>query len=185
MRSGTKIIRLSEAGQASFLLADIDEIFFQSSNTKVFACTEARRAFHNRWLLSYQQHDPDLFLIAVDSGGRAAGYLAGCLIDPAQSPRFSNNDYFSAFAALTVRYPAHLHVNCRFDARGQGLGTRLIAEFIGELRRRACPGVHVVTGRGARNVGFYNRNGFSEAGSWGKPGAEVVFLVRPLVGNHD
>jgi hypothetical protein len=43
------------------------------------------------------------------------------------------------------------------------------------------PGVHVVTGRHQRNVGFYHRLGFLERGHSTRGTTDVVFLARRLL----
>jgi GNAT superfamily N-acetyltransferase len=42
-------------------------------------------------------------------------------------------------------YPAHLHVNVAADRRGLGLGRRLLAAYLEQLRREGSPGVHLRT----------------------------------------
>ncbi|RYZ71807.1 MAG: GNAT family N-acetyltransferase [Proteobacteria bacterium] len=57
-------------------------------------------------------------------------------------------------------FPAHLHMNCVTEARGQGLGRALFTAFIQELVRRKIPGVHVYCGDHPR--AFYERMGMRE-----------------------
>ena len=159
----------------------LDAIFFASSNTTSFASDEARALFRERWLGRYLTYDPQWTYVAMTSGGDVAGYLAGCLEDPARTPRFADIGYFGAFAGLTARYPAHLHINLAQGFRSGGIGSALIARFGAEARHAGAPGVHVVTSRGARNVRFYERNGFHEAGAMGAGLQEVVFLAKNLI----
>lgn len=158
----------------------LDEIFFQSSNTKSFESTAVRAAFRERWLGRYLAHDPQWAYVAIDGTGCVAGYLAGCLDDPARTPRFGDIGYFERFGGLTARYPAHLHVNVREGLRSSGLGSQLVARFCKDAADAGAPGVHVVTSRGARNVQFYARLGFHEAGRDGEGAREVVFLAKDL-----
>jgi len=39
-------------------------------------------------------------------------------------------------------YPAHLHINLMPEARGRGIGERLMAQLCAEAARRGLPGVH-------------------------------------------
>lgn len=160
---------------------ELDSIFFASSNTKAFASDEVRAQFRERWLGRYLTHDPQWAYIAFMEEGDVAGYLVGALDDPALAPRFSDIGYFGRFAELTKRYPAHLHVNLAERFRSGGIGSQLVQRFCADAATSGAPGVHVVTSRGARNVRFYERNGFLEAGSDGEGGKEVVFLARELV----
>ncbi len=174
------IRRYQEVGGAHGLDAALDGIFFESSNTKNFASDEARTVFRERWLGRYLKHDPQWTYVAQLKEGPVAGYLAGSLSDPALTARFSDIGYFAEFKALTQEYPAHLHVNLTSDARGLGIGGALLQRFVADAGRAGAKGVHVVTSRGARNVGFYERNGFSERGALGEGAREVVFLARAL-----
>ncbi len=170
-------------------LADMDAIFFQSSGTQSFASPEARAAFRQRWLGRYLEAPDDERFVARagtprqgHGGPRAAivGYVVGALGDPARDRRFDDIAYFQDLSALTRRYPAHLHINCAADWRSRGVGAGLIEAFCTEARRRGAPGVHVVTGAGARNAAFYARNGFLERGSAQANGKPVLFLARDL-----
>jgi len=162
------------------LNAGLDAVFFEASNTKSFANEAARAAFRQRWLGRFLEHDARWAYVALADDGTVAGYLAGSIDDPARTLRFSDLAYFQDFAALTARYPAQLHVNLAPHQRNQGIGRRLIDAFVADLKRTGISGVHVITSRGARNVGFYERNGFRELGSTGEGAREVVFLARDL-----
>jgi len=158
----------------------IEKIFFEASGTKAFASAEARDAFLERWLRRYLLHDPAHVFVATDAQGAVAGYLVGCLDDPARMARFSDIGYFAEFAHLTARYPAHLHVNLTARARGAGVGSRLVEAFCEQVQAAGLPGVHVVTGQGLRNVGFYERLGFFERGVASFNGHGIVFLGRNI-----
>lgn len=167
---------------ADALHAGLERVFFEASNTKSFASVEARAGFRERWLGRYLAHDPRWAYVALDAAGTVAGYLVGALDDPARAARFSDIGYFKRFAALTRRFPAHLHVNLAPEFRSAGTGSALVARFCKDAAAAGSPGVHVVTGRGARNVAFYARNGFAEEAREGEGASEVVFLARALDG---
>ena len=158
----------------------LDGIFFQSSNTKSFAGAQARADFRERWFGRYLSHDPQWAYVAFTPEGEPAGYLVGSIDDPVCTPRFADIGYFGHFAALTSRYPAHLHINLAERCRSGGIGSRLVTRFCIDAAKAGAPGVHVVTSRGARNVRFYERNGFLEAGCQGEGAKEVVFLAKAL-----
>ncbi len=180
MTSQVTIHRYSSLSASEALTAGLDAVFFEASNTKVFADEAARAAFRQRWLGRFLEHDARWAYVALADDATVAGYLAGSIDDPARTARFSDLAYFKDFAALTARYPAQLHVNLAPAYRSQGLGQRLIEAFVADLRHAGVHGVHVITSRGARNVGFYERNGFRELGSTGEGAREVVFLARDL-----
>jgi GNAT superfamily N-acetyltransferase len=160
--------------------AALDAIFFGSSNTKTFESDEIRRQFRDRWLGRYLRLDPAEAFLAVDRTGSIVGYLVGCLSDPARESRFEDIGYFHLLADLTTRFPAHLHVNLAPSWRGTGVGSRLVGQFITHAAQKGSRGVHVVTSEGARNVGFYNRNGFTQQRTFTSRGNSLVMLGRSL-----
>ena len=160
--------------------AAVERIFFAASGTQAFASDEARAAFKERWLGRYLLHDAAHGFVAVGDDGAIEGYLVGSLDDPAQTERFGDIEYFAIFSEITARYPAHLHVNLDARARSQGTGSALVEAFCDHAREAGSRGVHVVTGRSARNAGFYERLGFYERGTTKSAGHAVVLLGRDL-----
>lgn len=159
---------------------DVDHIFFDSSATRHFASDEVRAAFRERWLGRYLEHDADQFFVATQGEGKVVGYLAGCADHPLKASRFSDIGYFRTFADLLDQYPAHLHVNVASTCRGQGIGARLIDCFAMSAHTAGACGMHVVTGRQSRNVGFYTRKGFERLGECVSNNVSNVFLGRRL-----
>ena len=174
------IIRFADVAVNPDVISGIDDVFFQSSNIQSFTDASARAAFHERWLGRYLIHDPQWAYVAMSDSGQVAGYLVASLDDPARTPRFSDIAHFSFFKDLTRRFPAHLHVNLAPAHRSNGLGSQLVSRFLVEAARAGAPGVHIMTGRGSRNVTFYGRNGFHEVGATGHGAQDVVFLGREL-----
>ena len=161
-------------------LPAIDKIFFAASNTRQFANDAAKAQFRERWLGRYLTHDPDHVLIAQTENGSITGYLVGSFDDPAQTSRFADIGYFAALAPVTARYPAHLHVNLDANARSHGTGSSLVLAFADRARRAGMPGMHVVTGKGARNAVFYQRLGFLERVVFPWHGVDLVLLGHDL-----
>jgi GNAT superfamily N-acetyltransferase len=161
-------------------IAALDRIFFTSSATQSFASDEAKALFRERWLGRYLRHFPQHALLALAPDGDVVGYVIGSLADPARDPLFADIPVLQTFSALTARYPAQLHINLDAAWRGRGIGARLVDAFAEHAREAGAPGVHVVTQRGLRNVGFYLRNGFRERGATLVDGRELLFLGRDL-----
>lgn len=160
--------------------AQIDAIFFEASAVKSFAGPTERAAFHWLWLGRYLAEEPEHAFLAVAHVRGIVGYLVGSLEDPASREAFAGLGYFRTFSSLTARFPAHLHVNVASKVRGQRIGERLVAAFCAHCRAHGISGVHVVTGAGMRNVGFYARLGFREVASMDRHGGKVVMLARQL-----
>lgn len=174
------IVAFSSLASNAAALAAIDDVFYSSSNTQSFPDAPARLAFRERWLGRYLENVPECCFVAVDAAGRAVGYVCGSLRDPARDPLFADLPHFAPFAHLTPRFPAQLHVNLDAGSRGQGIGGRLVDAFLVKACAEGAAGVHAITSRGARNVGFYNTNGFAEVGSAEIGGNVLVFLGRNL-----
>lgn len=173
------IVAVGAQGLSPDLGAQVDAIFFEASG-RTFAPGLERDAFHERWLGRFLRADNDAVLLAMD-GQTVAGYLVGAFQDPAQQPRFADISYFrGAFRDLCQRYPAHLHINLAPAYRGAGTGAELISAFAERAEAARAPGMHVVTGKGARNVGFYVRCGFVLQGETTWNGRDIVFLGKPL-----
>ena len=180
-----RIARWTDEPARAELESAIDAIFFEASAVKAFESREARAAYRDRWLGCYQRLWPENVWLALEDREPplppgVLGYLVGCTENPATSPHFSDLAYFQAFAALCADYPAHLHINVAAAHRGAGIGAHLVAAFIADLRRRGVPGVHVVTGAKARNIGFYAQQGFQMRGQVSWRGNPVVLLGRIL-----
>ena len=171
------ICRLNTVREIDDLRGKIDRIFFESSAVTSFADEAARQAFNERWLGRYVTHYPDWFYVALCDGRRdVAGYLAGCVQDVRDTSLFDDISYFDDFSKHLDRYPAHLHVNLASQLRSQGIGAQLVARFLTDAANGGACGVHVVTGQGSRNVGFYNRCGFKVIDSAPFGASTSVFL---------
>ena len=173
------IVQLPGLGLCPGLLAQVEAIFFEASGRTLTPGPE-REAFRERWLGRYLLGGSDVVLLALEGSDRVAGYLVGALENPAEQPRFADIRYLHTdFAELCRRFPAHLHINLAPAFRSRGIGGRLIEAFA--VRAAAgAPGMHVVTGEGMRNVGFYLRRGFLPCARARWNGRMVVFLAREL-----
>jgi GNAT superfamily N-acetyltransferase len=166
------------------VLAQLDTIFFEASGTKTFASSEERHSFRERWLGRFLLHDAQHAFLAIAGVGlpieTLAGYLVGSIEDPARAARYDDLGYFKALSHLTARYPAQLHVNLAVSWQGRGVGRLLVEAFCRHVQSLGVPGVHVFTGRGMGNVGFYEAMGFNEVGCIVWNGREIVMLARDL-----
>jgi GNAT superfamily N-acetyltransferase len=75
-------------------------------------------------------------------------------------------------------YPAHLHINVDAEARGQGLGRKLLDAFFDALRSRHVRGVHVYCGAGP--IPFYEAAGFTTLGQIEFRGMPVFAMGKSL-----
>lgn len=178
--AGIRVLKFADLAEADRPMAAIDRIFFEASNVKSFESDEARAAFRDRWLGRFLDFDGQHAFVAVDPDGEAIGYVVGSLDDPATTPRFSDIGYFQVIAPLTGRYPAHLHMNLAPAWRSKGVGAHLLETFAAHARAAGKAGLHVVTGFGVRNVGFYLRNGLRETARFEWQSRPLVMLARSL-----
>ncbi|MGA8697231.1 MAG: hypothetical protein WB689_26025, partial [Xanthobacteraceae bacterium] len=72
---------------------------------------------------SGRTNDIESFFVAITEISTVAGYLAGCLDNPAHNPRFADIGYYASFAPLCDCYPCHLHINLDERYRNRGIGS--------------------------------------------------------------
>ena len=178
----TKIVPYGDVANDDTCRHDIDTIFFEASSVQSFTDDEERQAFHWRWIGWYLAEEPEHAFVALKAAaaGGACGYIVGSLEDPAPRPEFSHLTYFTAFAQLTKVFPAHLHINVDRDWRSRQIGEALVEAFVQHAAQFSCPGVHIVTGEGMRNVGFYERLGFACQAIAPWRSGNVVLLGRKI-----
>ncbi|MCI5060399.1 MAG: GNAT family N-acetyltransferase [Alphaproteobacteria bacterium] len=152
-----KIARLSDCPDA---LKSVESIFFESSSVQSFESEEARKAFKAKWLDYYTQNAPEDVLLAMSEKGEVMGYLSACFNSKAAKPLYDLLHFYGAFDEDYEDYPAHLHINVSGDFRSAGVGAVLIKEFLDLCRQKGAKGAHLITGPHARNIRFYERNGF-------------------------
>lgn len=181
MSKSVRIERMTgKDAEARGLMPAIEAIFFATA-ARTYVAGAERDAFIERWLGRFLACERDVLLVALDPAGAVAGYLVGTFDNAAASPRFADMPHFREhFADLCADYPAHLHINLGADHRGAGLGTRMVHLFAELVREAGLPGMHVTTGRGMRNVGFYLRCGFAELGVLERNGGAMLFLGRAV-----
>jgi ribosomal protein S18 acetylase RimI-like enzyme len=64
---------------------------------------------------------------------------------------------------IVDRYPAHLHINLLARLRGQGIGRRLMDQWLRTIREMGSPGAHLAVGAAnLRAIQFYQACGFRE-----------------------
>ncbi len=175
--SGVVIERLSgRDAHRRGLEPQIDAIFFATA-ARIYPEGPERTAFREKWLGRFLDCERDVLLLALAEDGRVAGYLIGTLENAAESLRFADMPHFREhFAVTCAAFPAHLHINLAPEFRSQGIGGRLIDTFAGIVRVAGLPGLHVTTGRGMRNVGFYLGRGFREIAALERDGGAMLFL---------
>ena len=159
---GFEIASINDADEEEEVEEAISEIFFATATRKDFVSLAEKEAFQHRWLDRYFYRYRSVCFYARDPDRRPIGYVVGCPIDPRQVPCFSDVTYFTAFADLLDRFPAHVHVNVALDRQGEGVGRALMARAFKACREEGVGGVHVVTAADASNVGFYAKCGLAE-----------------------
>lgn len=174
-----RIVRLDEAGAAERWRGEIEAIFFANAGTKDFASEDERDAYCELWLGRYLRHCSAASFVALTEDAAVAGYLAGTLVsnrDPLPGP-----DYYALFSpALIAAHPAHVHVNVRKDARGQRIGSKLIAAFRALCAAERISGLHAVTAVDSGAARFFSGCGLAECAQAHWRGRPIVFLGERL-----
>ena len=176
-----KIISLQnlDIGSKEGVLKKVEEIFFLSSSLKDFSSIDRRQAFYKRWCGDYQNLYPYEFFIVMD-GDSVLGYLSGCS-DSIKALGEISVPGFTIFQDLFAAFPAHLHINFHPDARGKGLGSLLINNYLNYLKKNNVVGVHLVTSLDAQNVKFYSRLGFVTTETRDFNGTSLFFMGLELI----
>ncbi len=175
-----RVVRLMDEQDWQSRLSPIEEIFFATSPSAKNLQPAEREPFKERWLGRYIAYDIESFFVAITEVSTVAGYLAGCLDNPAHNPRFADHGYYASFAPLCDRYPCHLHINLDERYRSRGIGSALIDAFAAQAASAGRSGIHVVTRERARNVRFYEKNDFRPLATARWNDADVVFMGRLL-----
>lgn len=173
------VSRLGDWPERDRILAEIETIFFLSSETGARLAGAARVHFFSAWT-GYYLSKPETVWLRHGPDGKLAGYLTGCLDSASAGPLYGALFYYRAFEDQYPAFPAHFHVNCHPDHRNRGVGAELVAAFVGACRDAGVGGAHVVTGAGGRNTSFYDRCGFLERMRRDVDGKPLVLLARSL-----
>lgn len=151
--------KILEAAHHPNFLAQVEEIFWETSARHDFTDQAEKVAFQDRYLNCYTRDYPEHVLVAVQ-GERVLGYVLGVMHTLEAKSILTQTPHLEVFRDLYERYPAHLHINFRAEARGQGLGSELITAFTSHVVANGVSGLHLITSPSARNVSFYQKNGF-------------------------
>ena len=146
-------------------------------------------SFADIWTGYYTDHEPESLWVATDEN-RMLGYLAGCVdsrraLSPATTILRAARRYGLLLRPGTAgflwrgivdalrpgatpidevtdpRWPSHLHINLRPDARGRGVGKQLMAAWFNRLRAVGSPGCHLGTlAENATAIRFFTSTGF-------------------------
>lgn len=138
-------------------IAELKEIFFESSSKKDFKDKAEKEAFYDKYLGFYLTYYADFFWVA--EADKILGYLAGSPSTD-DSRLHQIQPHLKVFESYFKDYPAHLHINLHSEARGMGLGGKLVNEFKKQLQESKITGLHIMTGTDSRNKSFYQRLGF-------------------------
>ncbi|MDQ1046208.1 GNAT family N-acetyltransferase [Streptomyces sp. V4I2] len=155
----------------------------------------------------YVHLEPELAFVLDDGRGQAVGYILGTadtprfvedyrakwlpLVadrypEPRTPPRSPDDEIVPLLhhpermlVPEVAAYPAHLHIDLLPEWQGRGYGRALMEAFLGALRTKGVPAVHLsmlTANTSARS--FYDRLGFNEIEVPGGESTEVTYLGR-------
>jgi GNAT superfamily N-acetyltransferase len=138
--------------------SQVSEIFFDASTKKEFKDPIEKEDFFWKYVGFYLAHYPEYAWIAVEEG-KVQGYVLGMPFT--QDPSlYAIQPHLRAFQEHFKIFPAHLHVNCHADARGKGVGKKLVEKLLSQLKDQNVSGLHIMTGPVSDNKKFYQKLGF-------------------------
>jgi GNAT superfamily N-acetyltransferase len=152
----------------------VQEIFWETTTRTQFASINERVDFQEKYLESYLTQ---LALVA-ELKGQVVGYIVASISTDSDGAYWS--EHLSLFEDLYHRYPAHLHINCAEEARGNGVGSLLVEKLEADLKVIGVGGLHLITLAGARNVSFYQKLGFNHKVERLWNGKPLLFLGKTL-----
>ena len=156
---------------------ELREIFFESSTKKDFPDEASRENFFHKYLGFYLEQYPDLTWVA--QGDRILGYVAAA--PHSSSPELNKlQPHLEVFTEHIHKFPAHLHINCHAESRGQGIGGKLISKIEEELKARNINGLHIMTGPDSLNKNFYRKLGFTYELMGNFQGSAILFMGKVL-----
>lgn len=152
-----------------------------------------KKSFVGLWLSYYLNKEPQHTYVALVNG-KVVGYLTGCLdsnqynekwifikiifkylllIRPSTKTFFRrslkdmklNNNISTSGLLHDKRWPAHLHINLSKDARGKGIGSKLITTWLNFLKENDIKGCHLSTmAENTSAITFFEKQGFRKYG---------------------
>lgn len=143
-------------------LSAFKNIFFLTSTRKNFSSEKEKELFFEKWTSYYTRVCwKELFGVYSLKTSELVGYLTGCSNSASAKTHLKEqNATYLLFESEFKRFPAHLHINIHPDHQGKNLGRALMDSFKKILVHQRISGLHIVTDPRARNVSFYQRNGF-------------------------
>lgn len=152
----------------------VQDIFWETTTRTQFSSINERVEFQEKYLESYLS---ELALVA-ELDGSVVGYIVASITTNIEGAYWS--EHLALFDDLYERYPAHLHINCAEEARGHGIGSRLVEQLESALKGPGVGGLHLITLAGARNVSFYQKLGFNHKVERLWNGKPLLFLGKTL-----
>lgn len=138
--------------------SQIRDIFFMTSSKNDFQNQNERDAFEWKYLGHYLKNFPDLAWVCIENN-IVLGYLVAAPKSDDQE-LYSIQPHLKLFEKDFLDYPAHLHINCRPEAQGKGIGKKLVHILFKRLSELHVTGVHIMTGPLSENRQFYQKMGF-------------------------
>lgn len=158
-------------------LPEMKQIFFESSTKKDFNNEDEKEAFYQKYLGYYVKHFPDLAFVALKD--KVLGYVVAAPVSDS-SDLFKIQPHLPLFQEEFAIYPAHLHINCHRESRGQGIGSKLILEIEKKLKELRITGVHIMTGPLSENRSFYKKLGFDHTIEQNFHGSPILLMGKSL-----
>lgn len=153
------------------------EIFFEASTKKDFESEKAKEDFFHKYVGFYLQNYSQWCWVAWEK--QLLGYVIAAPYsdDP---ELWQLQPHMETFQEFFKKFPAHLHINCHVEARGKGLGSKLLKEVIQALQKAEIGGLHIMTGPESQNRTFYQRLGFDFEKILTFNGRPILFMGKKL-----
>jgi len=169
------MIRIEKLSNQLDLWPQVLDIFFESSGKKEFSTLKDKEEFIYKYIGFYKKHHSDSFFIAIREDS-VLGYICGAEDSLEQLDLFTLLPHYKLFKDLYLDYSTHLHINLHLEARGAGVGSKLIKHF----EEQTCGSIHLITTPSARNRSFYLKNGYDLEIIRKNDDTELLFMGKTM-----
>jgi hypothetical protein len=139
----------------------VKNVFYETSTAHTFTSPTAKRKFEYMYLGYYSLYHADLFFVALSESQEVLGYVCGALNTDTCLELLELVPSLSLFKDDFLSFPSHLHINCSLKSQGMGVGSKLINQFIEEIKFHKSCGLHIITNPSSKNTEFYAKHIFS------------------------
>lgn len=153
----------------------LTDIFWLTSAKTDFESSDAKLSFQKKYLDDYLFHDDFIGLVYLEDD-KVVGYIVGLL--NLKDSYIINHNMLKLFHDDILPHSTELHINFHPKYQGGGKGSKLISEFEKLVKSKNGENIFLITAKDARNVSFYQRNGYDVKSNKISQGSEIIMMSK-------